>query len=425
MSMQEAELIKKIFREVKGARVFLVGGALRDALLHRKTKDFDFVVTGISREKLEARLRTFGQVDLTGKHFGVFKFLPNNFSTDEPLDISLPRTEKPHAESVGGYRDFDMQIDPQISIEDDLSRRDFTINAMALDLQNEKLIDPFGGQADLAARIIRAVNDPRERFAEDLSRLLRALRFAVQLSFEIEQETWSALQEAAPKLNAKSANAIWIVPREIVAREIANMFSINAGRALQLLTASGIFSQLFPEASLPTEDELMFASNDVTLVLALLLKNSAPSEASSRVRSLAFHTLPWQSVLHVDPSEVGWLVHQMQLAPKTRAQLVKGDAAEFERAFLLPRGRRLLALWLSQGFLREVKAAKARMEKIFSLWPEGRTKKIPPLVSGEDVMALGIPPGPRVRELLQKVRSAQLDGKISTKVAARMFLKDL
>ena len=124
-------------------KLYEVGGALRDRLLGipRTRKDTDYLVTDIPLVELVALLKKFGYVDLVGRSFGVIKFTDKE--TGITFDISLPRKEK----STGaGHKDFEVDFDPSLPVETDLGRRDFTINAMALEIATQKLIDPFGGR---------------------------------------------------------------------------------------------------------------------------------------------------------------------------------------------------------------------------------------------------------------------------------------
>jgi len=108
---------------------------------------YDFVVRNVPVNDLQTFLNKLGWVDLVGKNFGVLKFQPKGVKNVEPIDIALPRTE--HAFFTGGYRDFDVKFDPKLPIEEDLKRRDFTINALAFDIKNDKLIDLFDGLKDI------------------------------------------------------------------------------------------------------------------------------------------------------------------------------------------------------------------------------------------------------------------------------------
>ncbi|MBU4511652.1 HD domain-containing protein [Patescibacteria group bacterium] len=285
------DFVKKL---PKTAEVYLVGGAVRDALLDwPDSGDYDFVVRNVSAKNLEKTLAKLGQVDFVGKKFGVFKFIPKNTQLKEALDIALPRTE--HSLGTGAYRDFKVKSNPKLKIEDDLSRRDFTINAMGYrvkktkkqknkktscsansDGENQKIIDPANGLADLQAKTIRTVGNPQDRFSEDYSRMLRAIRFNCQLSakggpalrrapspelwsvgdqsfgasatsgWKIEKQTWTAVKKLIPRINDVK-NKERIVPYEVIASELLKAFTHNPVRALELLDESGAMKSLMPE----------------------------------------------------------------------------------------------------------------------------------------------------------------------------------
>ena len=242
--------IRGIARAYPEAEIFLVGGAVRDALLGRETKDFDFVVRGIKKTALEKMLKQYGVVNLVGKKFGVLKLVPKGIKEHEEIDIALPRTESPIAHS-GHYRDFAIATDANLSIEDDLARRDLTINAMALNCVTGELIDPFDGVVDLRNKTIRAVGKPRDRFAEDYSRTLRAIRCACQLGFTIDESTWRALKVSVKHLLDEVVLAdgglSQAVPYEIISREVIRAFVSDPIRALDLLDEAGVISLLAPE----------------------------------------------------------------------------------------------------------------------------------------------------------------------------------
>ena len=145
------EWTKNVYRRA-GAEIFLVGGAVRDIILKRHPiVDYDFVVRGWEINELEKILAGAGKVNLVGKRFGVFKFIPKGKKISEPLDIALPRTELSLAS--GGYRDFKVKSKADLLIEEDLGRRDFTVNALAYELRSARLVDEFNGLRDLKNKI--------------------------------------------------------------------------------------------------------------------------------------------------------------------------------------------------------------------------------------------------------------------------------
>ncbi len=239
------------------AAIYLVGGAVRDAVLNRESKDYDFVVTGVPAEELQRFLGQIGLVNFVGRVFGVLKFVPDAAYDQikvqglEPFDIALPRTEVPAG--TGGYRDVEVQSDHTMRIEDDLGRRDFTVNAMAVKLVVagghvvvEELVDPFGGLKDIETKLIRAVGVPEDRFQEDYTRMLRALRLAVQLGFKIESATQDAIEKLVGHLDDMK-NGIHVTPRETIAKELIRAYVAKPLVAFDLAEELGIHRVLFPE----------------------------------------------------------------------------------------------------------------------------------------------------------------------------------
>ncbi len=254
LQSSEFRFIREVL-ELSGAEVYLVGGAVRDFFLNRETKDYDFIIRGVDASRVNLLLESLGKVDLVGKTFGVYKFSPENTSHFESFDIALPRTE--HSLSMaGGYKDFDVQSDPKLPIENDLLRRDFTVNAIALKIETQNatlivgdVIDPSGGLQDLEKKILRAVGDPEQRFQEDYLRILRGLRFACQLQFDIEAATKAAMQKLAGNLNNQkdaTGESSWIVPRETIGREVVKMFVADPVKAFHFFE-QGLFEILMPE----------------------------------------------------------------------------------------------------------------------------------------------------------------------------------
>ena len=183
--------------------LFIVGGAVRDKLLGIQSKDIDFVVTKMPFDNDEQALQAIydalhplvaGKVNKVGESFGIVTATING----EDFDFAIPRRKE--NKTGDGHSDFDIELDPTASVHTDLSRRDFTINAMAQSI-NGTLVDPFNGQSDLKKGIIRTVGDAQSRFAEDPLRMMRALQFASRLSttdgdgFTIDDKTLAAIKE--------------------------------------------------------------------------------------------------------------------------------------------------------------------------------------------------------------------------------------
>jgi tRNA nucleotidyltransferase (CCA-adding enzyme) len=163
--------------QAAGGRALLVGGCVRDELMGNQPKDWDLEVYQIAPQRLRESLDGFGSVNAVGEAFTVYK-------VGHDLDVSIPRRER---KSGRGHRAFVIEGDPAMSVEEATRRRDFTINAILQDPLTGELIDPFAGQRDIAARLLRAVS--AETFAEDSLRVLRAAQFAARFEFEIEPET--------------------------------------------------------------------------------------------------------------------------------------------------------------------------------------------------------------------------------------------
>ena len=236
MSDLESRLLSTV--SALEGQVYLVGGAVRDALLGLPSKDADYLVTGVPLKTLRTRLETWARVDLVGSSFGVLKL---TFQS-ETVDVALPRTER----STGlHHRDFTVSHDPNLSLETDLMRRDFTVNAMAKRLTDGALIDPFGGALDLEHRVLRAVGDANERFLEDPLRMLRLARFMAKLGFTPDPATARAA--------ADHAALIGTVAPERIQTELMGLLGSRSTLAilesLRFLRDAGLLTAIIPEFS--------------------------------------------------------------------------------------------------------------------------------------------------------------------------------
>ena len=227
---------------LKQGKIYEVGGVVRDRIISPVLKDqeTDYLVCGIRMDELISLLSKFGKVDLVGKSFGVIKFSPSRrySETEEQktFDIALPRKEY----STGvGHKDFKVEFNHNLKVEDDLYRRDFTINAMAYDLKSKKLIDPLDGKKDIKNRLIRITNP--NSFEDDPLRMLRGVQFAARFEFEIEKDTYKSLVENAGLIKTISPERIQEEMNKLLTR--AKRPSIG----FRLMHKTGLLKEILPE----------------------------------------------------------------------------------------------------------------------------------------------------------------------------------
>lgn len=244
----ELQFIHQIYEQIPSARVALVGGIVRDAVLGLKSKDYDFIIEGIEdTDQLFSVLEASGKAkDVPSRAYGVIKFQPEGVK--EPVDIALPRTERYEE----GKRATNAEVEyGKISIEEDFSRRDFTINALGLDFQTGEVIDPYNGLEDVADRRIRCVGNPEERFQEDPGRILRGIRFAAKFGFSIDQETLEAMkakkEEIVRKFIDGRGREIERVAPEKIGEELMKALDQNPALTLELCDQIGLLPLILPE----------------------------------------------------------------------------------------------------------------------------------------------------------------------------------
>jgi tRNA nucleotidyltransferase (CCA-adding enzyme) len=215
--------------------LYLVGGTVRDMLLgvSGRSLDEDYVAAGIEFDRLVAILERFGSASLVGRSFGVIKFAP---SGGKSADISLPRTEF----STGrGHRDFDVRFDPNIPVEEDLVRRDFTMNSMALHVGSGRLVDPLGGAADVEDRLLR-MNGP-DSFGEDPLRILRGVQFLARFELELVGKTLERMRRDRELLST--------VSNERIREELNKMLTLAEKPSIgfEFMHETGILEFVLPE----------------------------------------------------------------------------------------------------------------------------------------------------------------------------------
>ena len=201
--------IKQIAKKIKenGGNTYLVGGAVRDAILNKSIKDEDYCVTGLTSEKF---MKLFPNAHIRGKSFEVFDL--------ENKEFALARKET----KVGrGHKEFKIETNEDISIEEDLKRRDITINSIAQDVLTKEIIDPFGGQEDLESKTIRATS---ERFSEDPLRVYRVARIAATLDFKVSRKTLNMMNRLKDELLTLSKERVFVEFRKALSADKPSIF---------------------------------------------------------------------------------------------------------------------------------------------------------------------------------------------------------
>lgn len=455
------------------AGVFVVGGAVRDWLIGLPIKDYDLVVRGLPLETLVNFLKKEGEVNLVGKRFGVIKFRPTNDT--RVFDIALPRRER-SINFSGAYRDFEIQSDHTLPIEEDLSRRDFTINAMAYDLKTHEVVDPFFGQKDLAVKTIRTVGSAATRFQEDYSRLLRAVRFACRLHFSLSEKTATAIKKLAHHLN-DTIDDQWIVAREVISQEFLRAFDARPRFCVELMDTVGLLAMVLPEVkalqhcrqtppyhtegtvfdhtmlaldSTQTERFTSFFPEPIPLLskLAILLHDTGkPAAGMEKDGVIHFYghekigaslTAELCDRLNLGSTpyypfateQLVWLVREHLFSIKRKDQAVK--LTLLERLFFSKKhpGQSLLHTMLADQLasvppkpLPGPMPAEALINRLRTLAPSGTLP--PPLLSGNDVLeCTDIKPGPDIAVILEDVRERQLAGTLADKTSAQAYVKN-
>ena len=286
-----------------GLDAYLVGGAVRDEQLGLDSKDADFLVPGVDIEGLRSALSPHGGVTdlvVAGRPVGLrlFPRVPE-LRTLAPAGIEFapPRRER----STGpGRHDFEIVVDPEASVEDDLERRDFTVNAMARRLADGTLVDPYGGREDLERRVLRTVS-PRS-FAEDPLRLVRGLRFVSQLDLDPDEETLRQMHEEAPSVRLVSAERIGGGLAADGMGELSRLlFARNPRKALRLARDTGVLVEMLPEfePAIGFDQESRYHDLTVDEHTFAVVQAAADGDMPLRVRLAAlFHDL--------GKPEVGW-----------------------------------------------------------------------------------------------------------------------
>ena len=453
--MRELDQALRIARAVRdaGGRALIVGGWVRDRCLGRDSKDVDLEVYGLPAAGVRALLERIDRVDVVGEAFTVFKV--------GSIDVALPRRE---SKTGRGHRGFEVTGDPDLPVEEAARRRDFTINAIAWDPLTEEYLDPFGGQADLERKRLRAV-DPRT-FGDDSLRVLRAIQFAARFELDVDEPTRALCRRIVP--DDLPAERIWGELEKLLLQ--AARPSIGFRLAFELGVVQQLFSELAALVDCPQEPE-WHPEGDVWVHTLLVI-----DRARERIDDL---DRPRQIVLMLGavchdfgkPATTAWrdgrirsFNHEEEGVAPAHAFLDRLNVRSVEGYDVRQQTIGLVAHHLKPGMWHKVRdevgdgafrrlARKVDLELLARLakadclgrpgpfdcsamdWFLSRARVLgvehtppAPVLLGRHVLALGLEPGPRIGRILSEVYEQQLDGAIANVEdaieAAKQIIKD-
>ncbi|MBX9742553.1 MAG: CCA tRNA nucleotidyltransferase [Chthoniobacterales bacterium] len=428
-------VLKKL-REV-GHEAFFAGGCVRDHLLGLEPHDYD-IATNALPEEIE---KLFPRTIPVGAQFGVVIVLEKS---EEKKEVEIQVATFRHD---GTYQDGRHPAEVTFTnAEEDAKRRDFTINGLFYDPITKTVFDYVHGREDLDQKIICAIGNPLKRFQEDKLRLLRAIRFATTLDFKIEPMTWKALCQMAPEILCVSA--------ERIRDELQKIFlSPQRLRGFDLLDQSGLLKKILPEIEnlKGCEQPPQFHPEGDVFVHTRLMLSMLPKKVSlSLVLSVLFHDIGKPATRKVNEAgkmsfyghdQLGATMAQRLLqrlrfsndlidrvVPSVRLHMSFKDVTQMRLSTL----RRMMArptfeeeLELhrvdcasSHGMLDNYELLQQKKEEFAA------TPLIPtPLVTGQDLIDLGMQPGPKFGKILTRVKDAQLENLITTKEEALEFIR--
>jgi poly(A) polymerase len=430
--------MEKVAREVaaglreNGHIAYFAGGCVRDMVRGLIPKDYD-IATDAPPEVVQ---KLFPRTHAVGAHFGVVIVLENGFQFE-----------------VATFRSDDAYIDGRhpstvhfSSPQEDAQRRDFTINGMFYDPVAEKVIDFVGGCADIDEKLVRAIGDPAQRFAEDRLRMLRAVRFATVLDYQIDQQTWDALVADASSINQISA--------ERIRDELVRIFlSPDRVRGWDLLDSSRLMRAILPELEAMKgvlQPEQFHPEGDVFVHTRLMLQLLPEEVSVPLVFAVLFHDVAKPVTAMVDTTgRIRFNDHDRIGAQMTEAIMrrLRFSGAEIEATVEMVRQHmvfkdapnmrvaKLKRFMARPTFDDELELHRVDCESSHRMLDnyefllrkrdEFANEPIipPPLVRGDDLIALGLKPGPKFGEILEAVETRQLEGTLRTRDEALEWIK--
>ena len=441
-----------------GHQAYLVGGCVRDLLLHREPADFDVSTDATPREVM----RIFPETYAVGAQFGVV-LVPIDGLTAHDLELAAEQQQdqtpaeaaKHNAIEVATFRSDGLYSDGRHpdevrfskTAEEDVQRRDFTINGLLLDpLNHDEVIDYVGGRADLDAGIIRTIGDPAQRFSEDKLRMLRAIRFAARFGYQIDPSTFAAIQRLAPQIHQ--------VSRERIREELTKMLTEGrAKRAFELLDESGLLHEVLPEiekmkgVQQPPE---YHPEGDVFVHTLMLLDQLPPGSSRTLAWGALLHDVGKPPTFRVAPDRIRFdghvevgvamardICHRLRMSNDDTEQILAlvnnhmrfADAMKMKESTL----KRFLRLpnFPEHLQLHRMDCLGSHADLTLYDFVSKKMAETPaeeirptPLITGRDLIALGHTPGPRFKEILSAVEDQQLEGSLANREAALEFVRE-
>jgi poly(A) polymerase len=374
---------------------YLVGGCVRDMVMGLEPADYD-IATSAHPEEI---MKLFPRTEAIGAQFGVVLVIHQG----HPFEVATFRSDEAY---VDGRRPTGVVF---TDAKTDVLRRDFTINGLLFDPIGKTMLDYVSGQKDIESRIVRAIGDPARRFEEDKLRILRAIRFGARLGYTIESETWKAVCTMAPQIHQVSI--------ERIQGEIVRILTEGQARTgVQMLHDSGLLREVLPEVQW---------NDHVSGCLGML----DLGVASDLAMAVLLHEVPVAGVegimerLKFSRAEINHAICLVSRIPQFHTVRDMSIAA-LKRFFRLPQFKDHLELericrTVSRSGLEDYDFALKMFRGWTSkdIWPA-------PLITGEDLIVMGIPRGPVYKEILFAVEDEQLEGRLTDRASAIEFVKN-
>ena len=433
MRKRAADIIQRL--RDNGYEAWFAGGCVRDHLLGKAAKDFDIATSA----RPDDILRLYPDGNTIGAHFGVILVRYKKW------DFEIATFRSDIGCSDGRHPDRIAFTDAK----EDAKRRDFTINGMFFDPFDEKIIDYVGGQEDLKKGIIRAIGNPEERFGEDYLRMMRAVRFSTLLDFEIEADTWKAIQqhaaqitEISPERIREELDRIWLSPRRV--------------KGFDLLVDSGLMQAIFPEIMKlqGCEQPPQFHPEGDVFIHTRLMLSLLPDEVDSLplVLSVLFHDIGKPATWTFDEKNnrirfnghdrIGaHMSEEILRRLRYKNEIIDDTTTAVKNHMAFINVKEMRTAKLKRMMARPTFTDELELHRVDCLGSNGMLDNYefmqskgkefaaeplipPPLINGKDLMSLGWKPSPDMGKVLEQIQDLQLESNLSTREEALVWVKE-